>query len=823
MPIDKGAGGVAVMAATNGKAEAGGKVKGANCNCTNHNVRVNVIGANDTKISSGTYARVVVGPRAVVFRERLKAWRGATAQQTEVLEDDNPQFQQVLEFEDVGIPKEEGQPHVLVQLFDADTKEIIGETCFQTGQHGAYRRDLIHHEKDESAGSIVIDTHGEFRGPADIDLSTIDVPHDSTYDKAQELFTTDEGESVDINTVLVIHKGVALPELSRHQHPYVVVCDPDMNPILKTSTAESSTHPMWNRTFRIGGDDFNPEEICFKVMTKRKLLSDKCIGIATLETEERVPGDDVKLRLKTEEGQLVPGASLVVSYEPQVARTHSKDFDRPSLKSVKDLGKFGKTATIGAIGSVASIGKKCKQISFLDISDEMEEQIAGKPPQFKLPFWMNIANKILPRTARQILDGHPGGVLKVTIDRAHGLVAADTSVFTLGMGSASSSDPYVSIYTRGRSLNEVRTQCVPNTLCPYWNEEFEIPIYHPGDDLVFDIFDRDVSSNDDNIGNSVISLRDLPLNKEKQFWLRVVCTNDDGDVVTGGALNVKLNFISNASTWRWSQIFSPLQVPERAWEPPRLNINDLYGKAIVLSEKFMWMTKLQAPIVEIITWKRPIMTLLFVMAYEAGMFNVEYAACTAMLAVAGFMLGHFCMLEVDSGKINSTSKKLKPAGIDDIDVDENQTEEQKKAKEKPSLGILGKTIPIAGKGLKMQIRMAQFGLGQALEGIEKAEAIFTFQSKLSPYVMMALVAQAAVFYFVHMKFLLMAAGAGIFFATAPGNVCIIRFFIACLQKPHATFERLFTGKNADYFTDEDDPPDDWLSEDYHRIKAKANS
>ena len=56
-------------------------------------------------------------------------------------------------------------------------------------------------------------------------------------------------------------------------------------------------------------------------------------------------------------------------------------------------------------------------------------------------------------------------------------------------------------------------------------------------------------------------------------------------VVTGGALNIKINFQANQNHWRWAQIFSPLQVPETAWEPPRLNINDLYGKAILLSDK----------------------------------------------------------------------------------------------------------------------------------------------------------------------------------------------------------------------------------------------
>jgi len=80
--------------------------------------------------------------------------------------------------------------------------------------------------------------------------------------------------------------------------------------------------------------------------------------------------------------------------------------------------------------------------------------------------------------------------------------------------------------------------------------------------------------------------------------------------------------------------------------------------------------------------------------------------------------------------------------------------------------------------------------------------------------------QALVFYFVPMKYLLMAAGAGLFFATAPGNVCVIRFFIACFTKPVKNYDRLLEVKH-DFFVEDDDPPDDWLSEDYHRIKKES--
>ena len=243
-------------------------------------------------------------------------------------------------------------------------------------------------------------------------------------------------------------------------------------------------------------------------MTRRKLLSDKCIGIGVLYTDEKLPGEQVKIRLKTEEGQVLPGSSISVSYEMNVAKTYSKDFSQAPQLSSNQLKSQVTDTFSGAV-----FDKKKKMISVLDISDQAETKKLGKPPKFKLPFWMDVAQPLLPRSARSILEGHAGGTLKITVDRGHGLVAADASVYTLGLGSNVTSDPYVLIYTRQRSQTEFKTECITSTLCPYFNERFEIPIYDPADELVFDVFDRDVSSNDDNIGSCVIQMADLPLNR----------------------------------------------------------------------------------------------------------------------------------------------------------------------------------------------------------------------------------------------------------------------------------------------------------------------
>ena len=110
-----------------------------------------------------------------------------------------------------------------------------------------------------------------------------------------------------------------------------------------------------------------------------------------------------------------------------------------------------------------------------------------------------------------------------------------------------------------------------------------------------------------------------------------------------------------------------------------------------------------------------------------------------------------------------------------------------------------------------------------LDALDYMEKVYKFQSRASPYVLMSVLGKAVLCYFVPMKYLLMATGAGIFFATAPGNICFIRFFALFIAKPHKTFGPI--DKGSDYFVngEEEDPPDDWMSADYERIREKANT
>jgi len=59
----------------------------------------------------------------------------------------------------------------------------------------------------------------------------------------------------------------------------------------------------------------------------------------------------------------------------------------------------------------------------------------------------------------------------------------------------------------------------------------------------------------------------------------------------------------------------------------------------------------------LIFWKRPILTFLFVCAYEMGMFNVEYWATSAMLGIAAYMIFNFCLLEVEKTQKSSKSRQ----------------------------------------------------------------------------------------------------------------------------------------------------------------------
>merc|ERR1719507_206217 len=86
--------------------------------------------------------------------------------------------------------------------------------------------------------------------------------------------------------------------------------------------------------------------------------------------------------------------------------------------------------------------------------------------------------------------------LRITLVGAKGLRDADW------MPGTGTSDPYCVCELLGKpDAPRVETQVIKNTCDPVWNHEAELPVYTPGDTLVFKVYDQVFGKADDFLGS----------------------------------------------------------------------------------------------------------------------------------------------------------------------------------------------------------------------------------------------------------------------------------------------------------------------------------
>ncbi|XP_065052975.1 extended synaptotagmin-3-like [Rhopilema esculentum] len=106
----------------------------------------------------------------------------------------------------------------------------------------------------------------------------------------------------------------------------------------------------------------------------------------------------------------------------------------------------------------------------------------------------------------------PDGILRIEVVEAEDLVAKDTNVF-----SKDTSDPYVILTVGTQTL---KTAAKEETLNPAWNETFEIFVESiHGRKLKLQLFDHDVGSSDESLGQTEIGVEKIAKLGSSDFWL----------------------------------------------------------------------------------------------------------------------------------------------------------------------------------------------------------------------------------------------------------------------------------------------------------------
>ncbi|XP_063997377.1 extended synaptotagmin-1 [Pogoniulus pusillus] len=118
-------------------------------------------------------------------------------------------------------------------------------------------------------------------------------------------------------------------------------------------------------------------------------------------------------------------------------------------------------------------------------------------------------------------------VLRIHLLEAQDLVAKDTFLGGMVRGR---SDPYARVRVSGRSF---RSRVVKEELNPRWNEVYEVIVDNiPGQDVEFDLFDKDIDK-DDFLGRCKVPLRRVLSHRVLDEWLPL-------EEVKSGRLHVKL-------------------------------------------------------------------------------------------------------------------------------------------------------------------------------------------------------------------------------------------------------------------------------------------
>ena len=86
-----------------------------------------------------------------------------------------------------------------------------------------------------------------------------------------------------------------------------------------------------------------------------------------------------------------------------------------------------------------------------------------------------------------------------------------------------------------------KSKIVFRSLCPEWNEPFQLPVDDINTDLIFKVYDFDRLSHDDYMGEAQVSLGSLEINKEMDLKLPLI--NKEGLQEDFGRIVISLSIV----------------------------------------------------------------------------------------------------------------------------------------------------------------------------------------------------------------------------------------------------------------------------------------
>eukprot|EP01134_Creolimax_fragrantissima_P003929 CFRG3929T1 len=297
--------------------------------------------------------------------------------------------------------------------------------------------------------------------------------------------------------------------------------------------------------------------------------------------------------------------SLLLEVMPTIPKIDEivADFLHPVLDvaTVKSLARTS--------AEVAPTDEPCRRSKPIDSVPEFEVQVK------LLPLYLYLFNP-WSETAEQ-LEGKqrmPYGRLYVHVVGASGLLASDFAMF-----SQASSDPYVCLELGAVKKETARTRHIKATLNPHWDEEFVMNVWRPRSKLTLKVYDSDVVSRDDHIGEVTIPVDVLRDQELHDLWFDLRPEPRSTIQQTAKCLKIKthLGRIRCRLQYKYSALGEYLahfqEKEKKILEPFDVHIcYDHIQRTIALSTQLVDGAK---SVVSIITWETTLYTLLAYFAF----------------------------------------------------------------------------------------------------------------------------------------------------------------------------------------------------------------
>ncbi|KAF4663662.1 extended synaptotagmin-like protein [Perkinsus olseni] len=209
-------------------------------------------------------------------------------------------------------------------------------------------------------------------------------------------------------------------------------------------------------------------------------------------------------------------------------------------------------------------------------------------------------------------------LLNVRVIEARGLRAADTNVF----GRKSSSDPYCVLWVNKDKITR-RTPFLKHTLQPVWDYRCSTMVLKtPGQMLHVEVFDRDVASSDDVIGNGDLDLSTLRRDEPVDGWVPLRYQGKPAGAVR---LEVEFSYTVASEVSAYMQHYMLMESQPK--DKPKFDVNALYGPGMYILET-LWTDQLKGLLMgfvyPIFRWDSWWQSLLVWAAYLYACCFVEY-------------------------------------------------------------------------------------------------------------------------------------------------------------------------------------------------------